>query len=189
MAFVVIYDACVLYPAPLRDLLLRIAVAGVVRARWSDEILDECFRNVLVNRPDLSSNALARTRELMCRAVPDCLVTNYAALADRVALPDPNDRHVLAAAIRSSAQVIVTFNLKDFPGDALAPFGIEAKHPDDFVLDAIGLAPGTIATVVSQQAAALKSPPVSRAELLDRLRSCGLEQSVAELRVIFGNPE
>ncbi|MEO7996527.1 MAG: PIN domain-containing protein [Gemmatimonadaceae bacterium] len=186
MAFVVIYDACVLYPAPLRDLLLRIALAGVVRAKWSDEILDECFRNVAANRPDLSVDALARTRHLMCEAVPDCLVTNFSGLADHVALPDLNDRHVLAAAIRSNAQVIVTFNLKDFPQSVLAPFGIEAKHPDDFVLDTIGLAPGAIATVVSQQAAALKSPPVSRAEMLDRLRACGLEQSVAQLRTVFG---
>jgi len=107
-------------------------------------------------------------------------------LADGVALPDPNDGHVLAAAIRSNAQVIVTFNLKDFPDAVLAPFGIEAKHPDDFVLDAIGLAPGAIATIVSQQTGALKSPPVSRAEMLDRLRTCGLERSVAQLRTIFG---
>jgi predicted nucleic acid-binding protein len=186
VAFVVIYDACVLYPAPLRDLLLRVALAGVVRARWSDEILDECFRNIVSNRPDLPAAALARTRELMCEAVPDCLVTNYHDLADHVLLPDPDDRHVLAAAIRSNAQVIVTFNLKDFPDAALAPFGIEAKHPDDFLLDAIGIAPGTIATVVSQQAAALKSPTVSLAEMLDQLRTCGLEQSVAQLRLEFG---
>jgi hypothetical protein len=186
VAFVVIYDACVLYPAPLRDLLLRLALAGVVRARWSDEVLDECFRNVSANRPDLSGDALLRTRRLMCEALPDCLVTNYDGLADAVSLPDPTDRHVLAAAIRSNAQVIVTFNLKDFPDAALAPFGIEAKHPDDFVLDAIGLAPGIVATVVAQQAAALKSPTVSRQEMLDRLRSCGLEQSVAQLRTIFG---
>lgn len=187
MAFVVLYDACVLYPAPVRDLLLRVALAGVVRARWSDEILDECFRNIVANRPDLPTAALARTRELMCEAVPDCLVTNYHGLADNVPLPDPDDRHVLAAAIRSNAQVIVTFNLKDFPDAALAPFGIEAKHPDDFLLDVIGIAPATIATVVSQQAAALKSPTVSLVEMLDQLRACGLEQSVAQLRLEFGS--
>lgn len=186
MAFVVIYDACVLYPAPVRDLLLRIALAGVVRARWSDEILDECFRNIAADRPDISLDALTRTRELMCTAVPDGLVTNYDGLADSLVLPDPNDRHVVAAAIRSNAQVIVTFNLKDFPDNVLEPFGIEAKHPDDFVLDAIGIAPGTIARVVSQQAAALKSPPVSLADMLDRLRASGLEQSVAQLRLEFG---
>ncbi len=153
---------------------------------WADEILDECFRNIAASRPELPLDALARTRELMCKALPDCLVSNYDGLADNVVLPDPNDRHVLAAAIRSKAQVIVTFNLKDFPNNLLAPYGIEAKHPDDFVLDAIGIAPGTIATVVSQQAASLKSPPVSLAEMLDRLRASGLEQSVAQLRHEFG---
>jgi hypothetical protein len=69
MAFVVVYDACVLYPAPLRDLLLRIAAKGLVRARWTDQILDECFRNILINRPDLSLASLQRTRDLMNRAI------------------------------------------------------------------------------------------------------------------------
>ena len=71
MAFVVIYDACVLYPAPLRDLLIRVARVGLVRARWSEEILDECFRSILEDRPDLAPSALVRTRELMNKAVPD----------------------------------------------------------------------------------------------------------------------
>ena len=74
MAFVVLYDACVLYPAPLRDLLVRLANTGVVRARWSAAILDECFRNILEHRPDLKPESLQRTRELMTRAVPDCMV-------------------------------------------------------------------------------------------------------------------
>lgn len=186
MAFAVIYDACVLYPAPLRDLLLRIALSGVVRARWTDRILDECFRNVAENRPDLSREALSRTRRLMCEAVPDCLVTNYETLADGVALPDEGDRHVLAAAIRCGAQAIVTFNLRDFPAEALAPLGIEAKHPDDFVLDAIGLKPGVVLQVITRQADALKAPPVSVGKLLDTLREAGLEQAVARLRELFG---
>lgn len=186
MAFVVVFDACVLYPAPLRDLLLRIALTGLVRARWTDQILDECFRNVASDRTDLSPAALKRTRTLMCEAIPDCLVTNYAALADGLDLPDEMDRHVVAAAVRCGAQAIVTFNLKDFPIATLAPFGIEPKHPDDFVLDAIGLHPAKVLTAVTQQAAALKSPLVSIGQLLDTLRSVGLEQSVAHLRALFG---
>lgn len=187
MAFVVIYDACVLYPAPLRDLLLRIALSGLVRARWTDEILDECFRNIAEDRPDLLKGTLDRTRDLMCAAVPDCLVTNYETLADAVDLPDAGDRHVLAAAIRCGAQAIVTFNLKDFPAAPLEPFGIEAKHPDDFVMDAIGLKPGVVLQVITQQADALKSPPVSIGDLLNTLRDRGLEQSVARLRELFGS--
>lgn len=186
MAFVVLYDACVLYPAPLRDLLVRIANTGIVRARWSDAILDECFMAILEQRPDLKPEALNRTRELMKRAVPDCLVTGFEALIDGLTLPDPDDRHVLAAAIRTGAQAIVTFNLTDFPEDKLAPYNVEAKHPDDFVLDTIGLAPGMVTKVLSEQAGALKNPPRTVGDLLDTLRSLGLVRSVAKLRELFG---
>jgi hypothetical protein len=84
-----------------------------VRARWSATILDECFRNILENRPDLKPESLERTRELMTQAVPDCMVTNFEGLIDALVLPDVHDRHVLAAAIRAGAQAIVTFNLAD----------------------------------------------------------------------------
>lgn len=189
MAFVVLYDACVLYPAPFRDLLVRLGNTGVVRARWSAAILDECFRNILKQRPDLKPEALDRTRELMTRAVPDCMVTNFESLIEGLVLPDVDDRHVVAAAIRAGAQTIVTFNLDDFPTDRLAPYNIEAKHPDDFVIDTIDLSPGSVAKVVADQAAALRSPPRSIAELLDRLRDQGLVRSVARLRELFGAGE
>jgi predicted nucleic acid-binding protein len=186
VAFVVIYDACVLYPAPLRDLLIRLANTGVVRARWSEQILDECFDNILEQRPDLNAAALARTRELMKRAVPDCMVSGFEELIDGLVLPDPDDRHVLAAAIRAGAQDIVTFNLADFPEERLRPYNVEAKHPDEFVLDAIDLSPGIVAKVVSEQAAALKNPPRTVPQLLDTLRDQGLVRSVAKLRELFG---
>lgn len=186
MAFVVVYDACVLYPAPLRDLLIRLANTGVVRARWSTTILDECFRNILANRPDLRPETLDRTRELMRQAVPDCMVSGFEDLIEGIELPDPDDRHVLAAAIRTGAQAIVTFNLTDFPQERLASYNIEAKHPDDFVLDTIDLAPGRVTAVVIQQANALKSPPRSVGELLDTLRDQGLVRSVAKLRELLG---
>lgn len=186
MAFIVLYDACVVYPAPVRDLLLRIATTGVVRARWSEAILDECFRNVAAQRPDLPSAALERTRALMNRAVPDCLVSGYEHLIDGLDLPDPDDRHVLAAAIRANAQAIVTFNLKDFPDHVLARYDMEAKHPDEFVLGSIDLAPGAVVQCVTAQAAALRAPPVLLPDLLDTLRRLGLVQSVARLRDLLG---
>jgi hypothetical protein len=179
MAFTVVYDACVLYPAPLRDLLIRVAARGLVRARWTDRILDESFRNILANRPDLTKDALARTRELMNLAVRDVLVTGYEGLIGEFDLPDADDRHVLAAAIRAGAQVIVTANLEDFPEAALSPYSIEAQHPDTFVLHLIDLAPGAVCSVVSEQAAALKNPPRSLGDVLDALRGNGLAQSVA----------
>lgn len=109
------------------------------------------------------------------------MVTGYEPLIGGLALPDPDDRHVLAAAIRAGAQSIVTFNLKDFPGDALRPFEVEAVHPDDFVLDLIDLAPAKVVTAVREQCRALKNPPRSLSELLDTLKDNGLNQSVAKL--------
>ncbi len=165
MAFVVLYDACVLYPAPLRDLLVRLANTGVVRARWSARSSTSASATFSKTAP-LKPEALQRTRELMTRAVPDCMVTGFEGLIDGLVLPDPDDRHVLAAAIRAGAQAIVTFNLDDFPADRLEPYNVEAKHPDDFVVDTIDLSPGAVAKVLAEQAAALKNPPRSVAELL-----------------------
>lgn len=157
-----------------------------VRARGSEAILDECFRNILEQRPDLKPESLDRTRELMKQAVPDCMVTGFEPLIEGLSLPDPDDRHVLAAAIRVGAQAIVTFNLSDFPEEKLARYNIEAQHPDDFVLHTIDLAPGLVTKVVSEQAGALKNPPRTVGELLDTLRSQGLIRSVAKLRELFG---
>ncbi len=186
MAFVVLYDACVLYPAPIRDLLIRIANTGIVRVRWSERILDECFRSIVRDRPDLDAAMLERTRRLMCEAVPDCLVTGYEHLEEGLDLPDPNDRHVLAAAIRANAQAIITFNLRDFPDHVLTRYDIEAKHTDEFVLDSIDLAPAAVVQCVADQAGALRNPPVPVPELLDTLRRLGLVQAVARLRELFG---
>jgi predicted nucleic acid-binding protein len=185
--FIVIYDACVLFPAPLRDLLIRVAMTGVVRAHWSDQIIDECFRAVLRERTDLVPENLERTKVLMNRALPDANVTGHDLLIDSLELPDPNDRHVLAAAVRIGAQAIVTFNLDDFPATALDPLGLEAKHPDDFMVEALELAPGAIAAAVNEQAAALRNPAKTVAELLDTLQRQGLPLAVARLRDAFGS--
>lgn len=187
VALVVIYDACVLYPAPLRDLLIWTALTGTVQPRWSDKILDECFRNVQVNRPDLSSVRLNRTRRLMNQALPDALVTGYESLVDGLSLPDPDDRHVLAAAIRAGAQVIVTFNLRDFPQTKLTIYDVEAKHPDDFLLELIELWPVQVCDAVRRQQATLKNPPHTLEELLETLQAQRLPKSVARLRQLFAH--
>ncbi len=103
MAFVVVYDACALYSAPLRDLLIRLGRTGLFRAKWTDLILDEVFRNILKKRADLDANKLKRTRDLMNKAIRDVRVENYEGLIDGLVLPDLDDRHVLAAAIRCGA--------------------------------------------------------------------------------------
>jgi len=186
MAFIVVYDACVLYPAPLRDLLVRVGMTGLVQVKWTDEILDECFRSILKKKPELTPERLERTRTLMNRAVRDVLVDGYQGLVDGLELPDEDDRHVLAAAIRCGAQTIVTANLKDFPTEALAPYDVEPLHPDRFLLDLLDLAPGVILKVLDEQVRALKNPPMELAELLERLEENGLVQSMAEVRRLMG---
>ena len=121
MALIALYDACVLYPAALRDLRVRLALTDLFQARWTDEIHNEWTRNILVNRPDISSASLARCRRLMDLHVPDCLITGYEFLIPTLTLPDADDRHVLAAAIHGGAGLIVTFNLNDFPRSIFLP--------------------------------------------------------------------
>ncbi len=125
----------------------------------------------------------------MHQAVPDCIVSGHEGLIKGLSLPDENDRHVLAAAIRAGAQAIVTFNLKDFPLKNLAPYQVEAIHPDDFVLDLIDLSPGSVTTAIRHQSAALKNPPRTVSDILDTLRDNGLVQSVAKLRELQGDIE
>lgn len=177
-----VHDANVLYPAPLRDLLIRLAQAGLVRARWTELIHDEWTRNVLANNTHVTSERLGRTRSLMNEAIRDCLVTGYEDLIDSLTLPDPDDRHVLAAAIRSGADTIVTLNLSDFPRETLARFDIEAQHPDDFLIFLLDLAPGTVCAAVKAQRESLRNPAKSAEEMLDTLEAQGLTQAVARLR-------
>ncbi len=180
--FTVVYDACVLYPAPLRDLLMHLALSDLCRARWSDMIHDEWTRNVLTNRNDLNSDQLNRTRQLMNANVRDSLVAGFEYLIPSIELPDPDDRHVVAAAIHSGASLIVTFNLKDFPTDALKPYNLAAQHPDDFIVDLLDLHPASVLEAAASHRRSLKNPPKTADEYLDTLLAQGLTQSVAVMR-------
>jgi predicted nucleic acid-binding protein len=182
VTFTAIFDSCVLYPAPLRDLLMRLAVADLFRARWTDQIHDEWMRSVLADRPDLTRGQLERTRQLMNAHVRDSLVTGYEALVGGLTLPDPDDRHVLAAAIQTRAAVIVTFNLKDFPEAILRPLGIEAQHPDEFLVHLLDLSPASVCAAVKRQRLALKRPPKSVDQLLAVLEQQQLPESVSRLK-------
>ncbi|MEU9286406.1 PIN domain-containing protein [Streptomyces sp. NPDC048275] len=154
----------------------------MVQAKWTDQILDEVFVNLKTNRPDLDSARLDRTRQLMKRAIRDGLVVGHEPLIEAVSLPDPDDRHILAAAIKSRAQVVVTRNLTDFPAEALEPWCIAAKHPDDFVMDQIGLDRQTVFAAVQQIADSWRNPPGSPEDVLARLEKDGLVESAAALR-------
>jgi len=180
--FTVVYDACVLYPAPLRDLLMRLALTDLYRGRWTDMIHDEWTRNLKRQRPDLKDEDLERTRSLMNACVRDCLVTGFQHLIPAIELPDPDDRHVVAAAIHCAASLIVTFNLKDFPPERLEQYNLVAQHPDDFIFDLLDLHPAHVCEAAANQRRALKNPPKSVDEYLDTLMRQGLTQTVGELR-------
>ncbi len=177
-----IIDACVLYSAPLRDLIVRLAQASLIQARWTDEIHDEWMRNVLKNNPKLSRERLERTRSLMDGAVRDCLVTGYAALVPSLTLPDPDDRHVLAAAIHGEAELIITFNISDFPPEALGRYGVDVRHPDEIFSELLDAAVDEFGEAARLQRQGLKNPPRTVEEFLATLEAVGLAKTVARLR-------
>jgi len=179
--YTALIDANTLYPAPLRDLLLSLAVDGLYHARWTARIHDEWTRNLAMNRPELAER-LPQLVALMNRSVPDCLIENYEALIDGLALPDADDRHVLAAAITGHVDAIVTFNLKDFPAEVLGRYNIEALHPDDFVLNQLELRQIDALAAIKAMRARLRRPPQSAADLIATLERAGLAASAAHLR-------
>jgi predicted nucleic acid-binding protein len=183
--FTAVYDACVLYPAPLRDLLMQLALTDLYRARWTDDIHDEWIRNVLKNNQNLTLEQLTRTKQLMNTNIRDCLVEGYQFLIPSLQLPDPNDCHVLAAAIRCQADVIVTFNLKDFPLECLNPYEVEAQHPDTFILHLLDLNAARVCNAVEICRKRLIKNPKTPEQYLSVLLKQGLPQTVATLRELY----
>jgi hypothetical protein len=179
--YTALLDANALYPAPIRDLLLQLAVEDLFRAKWTADIHREWIDALLRNEPHRDRAALERTRSLMDQAVRDCLVTGYEPLIAGIELPDSDDRHVLAAAIVGHCDVIVTQNLKDFPEDVLKSYGIEAQHPDDFLSNHLNLFPGRFCLAVRKVRARLKNPPYSVADYLATLTRQGLVVTASEL--------
>lgn len=165
MAFPVFFDTCTVFGAVLNDLLLRIAEAGAFRPLWSAEVLEELERNIA---PKIGADKARRRVEHMREAFPDAEVLGYEALVDKMTC-DPKDRHVLAAAVRADAAVLVTFNLKDFPRSALDPYDLEAVHPDEFLLDQLDLFPGLVLSALEDLAAAYEKPAHTVEQLLSRL--------------------
>lgn len=176
------YDANVLYPSELRNLLMHLALTGLFRAKWSAAVHEEWISNLMENRPDLTREKLERTRMLMDKHAADALVTGYEDLIPGLQLPDPGDRHVVAAAIRGRTDVIVTMNLKDFPAETIALFGLEAQHPDEFILHLLDLAPGAVVAAAQTHRQSLKNPPKTVEEYLDTLERQGLTQTASVLR-------
>jgi predicted nucleic acid-binding protein len=176
-----ILDACVLYPPSLRDLLMRLAMAGAYEPRWTEKIHDEWIRNVLADNPNVTPAQLDRTRRLMNQAVPNCVVSGYEAHIPVLSLPDINDRHVLAAAIEAQAALIVTFNLSDFPDAVLRRYGVRAVHPDRFLSGLFDEDLGLFLQAVQAHRASLHHPPKDAAGYVQTLRINRLKELALRL--------
>jgi hypothetical protein len=180
--YAVIYDACVLYPAPLRDFLLELAAANLFRAQWTDKIQSEWLESLMLREAYRDRAALNRTVKLMNAAVMDSRVTGYEYLIPMITLPDPDDRHVVAAAIRAKSDGIVTFNLKDFPVATLKTLNLEPIHPDDFVTYQLDLNEAAVIAAATRCCRRLKNPPKTGKEYLATLLQQKLPKTVAALR-------
>lgn len=181
--FVVILDANVLYPFRVRDILLRFYHAGLFRGRWTEQILDEWTSNLLTAKPELQTSIdsqLAAIRE----AFPEAFVTGYELLIAGLQLPDMDDRHLLAAAIKCGAQHIVTENLSDFPAEVLEEFGIEAIDADEFLYRTFELYPAEAVEVLKVMRQAYKNPPYSASEFVMELTAKGLPKLASQLRAM-----
>jgi predicted nucleic acid-binding protein len=165
--FTVLYDANVLYPFFLRDLLIQLALEDMFRARWTEKINEEWSSKLIQKKPDISQQTINNTIEKMNKAVPDSLIRNFESLINSVNLPDSNDRHVLAAAIKGKAQVIVTYNKKDFPIHELNKYDIEAQSPDEFLSNLINLSPNKVFNSVQKVKDRLKNPPYKIEKLIE----------------------
>lgn len=169
--YAAVLDACVLVPVVLADTLLRIAEKGLYRPLWSERILTEAREAIEEIHPGTDVHKRFADKDA---AFDDALVTGWAGLAAGIALPDQDDRHVVAAAIRGGAQAIVTANTNDFPVAALDQFGLEAVHPDAFLLDQLDLSPPTMLQVIREQAAATRRHPLTRQDLTLLLSRAGV---------------
>ncbi len=181
----VFLDASVLYPASIRSLLLYLAGASLYRPLWSARVHEEWINALLRDRPDLTRQQLDRTRALMEAHAADANVSGYESLIDAITLPDPDDRHVAAAAIHGGASVILTANLRDFPAAALAPYHLTAQHPDAFVVNLLEVDRSAVLAVMRRHRQSLKNPPKTPAEYLATFVKHGLTTTVAALRAVI----
>ena len=179
---VVIFDACVLYPFHLRNIVVQIAVDRLVDARWTDEIHDEWIRNLVADVPGIPIERLQITRKLMNDALPDATVTDYQAHLEAITLPDPDDRHVVAAAITAGASVILTWNVRDFPTGELKKHGLVRQTPDVFLTDLYRKAPDLALASLANARRNLSKTHVSAPDFIDILKNQKLSQLAASLK-------
>jgi len=168
VTFVALLDANVLWSAPLRDTILRAARRDLFRPAWTEAILAEVAGSLKRRRPDLDPERIDRTVGIIHTKFPAALVEGYEALIP-IMQNDQGDRHVLAAAVRAGAQVIVTSNVRDFPAAACSPYDIDIQPPDEFLCHLWHLRPPAMAQILREQAADLHKPPQTPRQVLDTL--------------------
>ena len=176
---VALLDANVLFPFRKRDILLRFHHAGLFRARWTERILDEWTLNLLERKPHLEPSVRSQ-RHAMHEHFAEALVTGYEPLIGALELPDADDRHVLAAAIRCGAQYIVTDNLADFPAGVLARFDIEAIDADGFLSRTFDLYPSEAFGVLRTLRETYSNPPFTPSGFVRDLAAKGLPRLAAQ---------
>lgn len=183
--FTVVIDACVLYPAPIRDIILSMASEGLLKPKWSSIIQEEWTRNLLAKRPDLTKKQLNSTIDAMNTAFPDSNVENFEELMPSLTLPDENDRHVLACAIKCKADLLTTINLKDFPPKSIAKYDIQVQHPDELICNLIDLNEDLAYRAFENMVNRLKNPPKTKSQVILTLINCGLTKTAARLEKMF----
>ncbi|MGV8083880.1 MAG: putative toxin-antitoxin system toxin component, PIN family [Coriobacteriia bacterium] len=181
-----VLDACVLYPQSLRDLLLRLAEVGLYQVLWTDKILAEMAGAILRNRQDLDQVKMDRLVAAMKDAFPEAFIVGWEPL-ELSMLNHEKDRHVLAAAVRSRADVIVTSNIKGFGAKACDPYGIEVSTPDEFVCQLLDGDLKWAVSIVDSMAADTANPALTREQVLESL-SVTVPSFVSMVRQHVGSP-
>jgi predicted nucleic acid-binding protein len=185
--FTILADASSLVGVLRRNLLLSLAAADFFRLRWSERILDETERaivDILTARGVANpAEQAARSRAQMEVAFEDAVVGGYDALMSGLTtIPDPDDAHVIAAAVKTRASVIVTENIKHFPSSILAPLDLEAKTADEFIADTISLDPGRSVAALRVMRERFARPELSPQALLLKVEGQGLTQTADALK-------
>jgi len=179
---VAVYDACVLYPFHLRNILIQCAAERLVDARWTDVIHYEWIRNLVANTKTLSFDQVDKTRRLMNAVVPDAMVLGYEQHIPTIDLPDMDDRHVVAAAIAAGASLIITWNVRDFPAKELAKYKIKKQTPDSFLMDIYAVVPDLLVAATSKARQNLRISGISAAEFIGALERQNLHRFVDAMK-------
>lgn len=181
--FTCVLDTNVIYPITIRDLLLWFAHYDLFTVKWSDGICEEWVR--VMRKKGIAQVEIEKRVRRMNDAFPDALVLNYEGLIAGLALPDMDDRHVLAAAIKANANLIVTNNLSDFPETELSKYGLEAKNADEFLTDIIDLNHERALEAFKEMVANRRSPEMDVYEVLDQLRRVDLKRTADYLHALL----